>query len=228
MRNEIEYPTTPTVSSCKSAPIVSTPIIKQEPKMEPISFDDFPCMTPVNSAKIDSDLVLEETGPHSDSSVNGKKRQTFWLTESTVNKFKRVFMDGATLCVCKVCDKTFANRNEVLRHITTMHNKEKRFSCGLCFRKFTQRQNVYIHIETVHKNTRKYRCYTCGNAYKTKSYLDRHEREVHQRFNRQTPTPRRQTVPSGGEFPAGYHFPFIKNEPLDEESTVDVKQECSS
>ena len=73
---------------------------------------------------------------------------------------------------CDDCEKTFGSRNDLIRHVESVHYKE-RFECPSCDMTFSRRDYYEVHKVNKHNEAPK-SCDTCGMKYKTYSNLLRH------------------------------------------------------
>lgn len=75
---------------------------------------------------------------------------------------------------CHVCEKTFANPNNLKRHMM-IHSGVKEFECDLCLKRFSQKITMQTHRLT-HINPQQptLTCPGCENTFKTKEILTQH------------------------------------------------------
>ena len=80
---------------------------------------------------------------------------------------------------CKICSKTFLNRWNLNRHITT-HSGEKLFKCNYpnCGKSFKRNDNLKAHLKT-HSNVRPFKCTSCQSEFKHKKSLKKHMNKMH-------------------------------------------------
>lgn len=85
------------------------------------------------------------------------------------------------LLVCKRCSKTFVERGNLNKHITSVHLKERNKICPEpgCGKSFSFRDGLERHIAHVHQNRRQYKCELCDKAFKQSNHLAKHMRSIH-------------------------------------------------
>ena len=81
---------------------------------------------------------------------------------------------------CETCHKMFSARSSMLKHVRTVHLKERRFFCGDCGQAFSEAGNRNKHVRMMHDNIRSAPCFHCGKTYADDSHLMRHVRTVHE------------------------------------------------
>lgn len=79
---------------------------------------------------------------------------------------------------CKLCKKSFANKNGLKRHVKFVHQQQKPYSCFLCPSRFTENHIMLQHFNTTHYGL-KLPCDICGELLATKDTLKLHIRNVH-------------------------------------------------
>uniref|UniRef100_A0A7S0BI92 C2H2-type domain-containing protein n=1 Tax=Rhodosorus marinus TaxID=101924 RepID=A0A7S0BI92_9RHOD len=89
--------------------------------------------------------------------------------------------DGSSL-VCELCSKEFKRKYDLRRHITTVHEKVRKFGCNMCDLRFLQRAHLTEHISCVHERRKSNFCAKCDLTFSSKSRLVRHDRAVHQKL----------------------------------------------
>ena len=72
---------------------------------------------------------------------------------------------------CRVCDKTFTNKSELVNHIKTKHNRTG--ECRLCEKRFSTNYQLEIHLQE-HGSSKKYKCEQCDKAFHFKWRLGKH------------------------------------------------------
>ena len=65
------------------------------------------------------------------------------------------------------------------RHITTVHDKKKKYQCEKCNKEFAQKSCLKIHFEAVHLH-KKYKCNLCEKEYTQKADLKIHYSTFHE------------------------------------------------
>ena len=59
---------------------------------------------------------------------------------------------------------------------------KKSFECKMCYKSFSQKQHVKFHLTTVHEKTKPYKCIVCSKTFKRKDHLKRHLFNVHEKL----------------------------------------------
>lgn len=73
-------------------------------------------------------------------------------------------MDGKKRPVCQLCNKSFAKKDHLTRHINSLHNNssssafesftpEQSFNCQMCGKRFSRPEFLRRHIEDVHSHS---------------------------------------------------------------------------
>ncbi|KAJ8908398.1 hypothetical protein NDN08_005107 [Rhodosorus marinus] len=122
---------------------------------------------------LENDMVdavdLEDSKPSTDSDPVAKKRKL------------EDIKDGSSL-VCEHCSKEFKRKYDLRRHVTTVHEKVRKFACSMCDLRFLQRAHLTEHISCVHERRKANFCAKCELTFSSKSRLVRHDRAVHQKL----------------------------------------------
>ena len=80
---------------------------------------------------------------------------------------------------CHNCDKVFAFKNSLKKHIQTKHSASS-YQCDLCQKTFIYKDSVLRHKQTVHSDkTIQLQCKTCSHTFKYKYNLNVHEKKYH-------------------------------------------------
>jgi KRAB domain-containing zinc finger protein len=74
---------------------------------------------------------------------------------------------------CDTCDKRFAKRCQLERHLLT-HSENKPFHCSLCGQGFIRRDGLKVHIYAVHTGYRPFSCEVCSKTFTTQSHYKTH------------------------------------------------------
>ncbi|XP_073964229.1 uncharacterized protein isoform X2 [Choristoneura fumiferana] len=76
---------------------------------------------------------------------------------------------------CNVCDKVYARRYMLSRHMKRDHLEERYFQCDICFHKCFARRDLESHM-VKHNGARIFECSVCKKAYARKKTLTEHMR----------------------------------------------------
>ena len=84
--------------------------------------------------------------------------------------------------LCPHCDKSFAKKSGVDRHVTTVHKKLKNFACSVCDKAFGEKAQLTKHIP-IHSNPanslnqpeKKFKCSECDKSFAKKDWLKLHD-----------------------------------------------------
>ncbi|XP_034827464.1 zinc finger protein OZF-like [Maniola hyperantus] len=76
--------------------------------------------------------------------------------------------------MCPICQKIFANKGNVGRHIIRAHTREK-LECNVCFRKFIKHGHYQKHLLS-HSTEKRFKCDECDKRFRTSSNLEQHKR----------------------------------------------------
>ena len=79
---------------------------------------------------------------------------------------------------CKVCNKTYVNRSNILKHERMAHNK---FVCKLCKERFSDKRDFNLHKE-FHMKGNKFACEICDKTFISRRNVRRHQRISHKTF----------------------------------------------
>ncbi len=78
--------------------------------------------------------------------------------------------------LCTLCNKSYANKAGLTKHIKHQHQKLERFCCPLCDQTFTYNASRTKHINVVHNKSKPFPCEMCNKSFISKSDLTRHAR----------------------------------------------------
>lgn len=82
--------------------------------------------------------------------------------------------------LCDECPLSYARNSDLLKHLRTVHNRQKPFSCDLCSVKFGQKHHLRRHQRNVHDKERNFKCQSCQACFARKEQLKSHIRTVHE------------------------------------------------
>ena len=91
-----------------------------------------------------------------------------------MSKVKRRFT-----CSQPDCDKDFASKQAMKRHVNVVHLKLQQFKCGECNKKFGDPGNLKKHVDAVHVQL-KFDCHECGGLFSSLGYLRKHVARIHE------------------------------------------------
>jgi len=77
---------------------------------------------------------------------------------------------------CKECGKRFGMKNNMRKHLKSVHSKEKNFKCTTCGIKYFEKTNLTKHIRTVHDQIK---CEQCGKSFGYADGRKKHMEAVH-------------------------------------------------
>jgi hypothetical protein len=80
--------------------------------------------------------------------------------------------------ICEDCGETFAGKQSLLRHISTIHMGVKGHMCEYCRKEFTQPYGLRKHIEARHLGI-KHKCPHCDIEYASSVVLNNHVKTIH-------------------------------------------------
>jgi hypothetical protein len=83
---------------------------------------------------------------------------------------------------CQECDYKCSAKNDLSKHIKTVHRKIKDLQCEECDFKSSTSSGLNIHIKTVHKKIKDFQCEKCDFKSSTGSVLYSHIRAVHKKI----------------------------------------------
>ncbi|XP_032835301.2 uncharacterized protein LOC116957329 [Petromyzon marinus] len=75
---------------------------------------------------------------------------------------------------CTMCEKAFAQLNQILKHQQT-HRGETPIKCALCGKTYAKSSHLYRH-QTTHMDEKPFNCTECGKSFKRFESLQRHQR----------------------------------------------------
>ena len=83
---------------------------------------------------------------------------------------------------CDKCQKCFALKDELRKHRESVHEK-KTYPCSQCDKELKSNDSLTRHIKTVHEGQRINICEYCNKAYGKKLDLNRHLASQHKQKN---------------------------------------------
>jgi uncharacterized Zn-finger protein len=81
---------------------------------------------------------------------------------------------------CKICNKKFSNKSNLIKHKNRIHNNLG-FKCGYegCDKWYSDKHYLKVHITKKHMEERVYKCKYCDRGYTYKLTYMAHLREAH-------------------------------------------------
>ena len=80
-----------------------------------------------------------------------------------------------------MCDKTFALKCDLDRHIAMGHENQRSFECNICGKKYNRKGCLNIHIATIHEIENPLKCNLCAKQFAHIGNLNRHVAKVHKK-----------------------------------------------
>ena len=80
--------------------------------------------------------------------------------------------------LCSDCGKEFSEKAALVRHVSMQHGNV-RYPCHLCDKSYGLEKDLKSHIKVMHENL-SYTCTICNKAFSQKSNLDKHILEIHE------------------------------------------------
>ena len=80
---------------------------------------------------------------------------------------------------CSTCNKYFAEKHVLNRHIQSVHEKQKLFECSTCSKKLSRKDQLKLHIESAHENKKTLECTSCMKRFSCMDHLKLHIACVH-------------------------------------------------
>lgn len=108
------------------------------------------------------------------TSYRNSKRKRVLSSHEEENTFKFMIDDSSKMKdhKCKVCQKTFAIKSSLKKHLVT-HKKRKKFTCEVCGRVYAQKSHLTYHMIT-HTAVKNFVCEKCGKRFGSMLHLRRH------------------------------------------------------
>ena len=90
---------------------------------------------------------------------------------------------------CESCGKSFGQKDNLERHVMTVHEKIKAYQCEYCDKNFGEKQNLKSHLKSVHENENRkdFSCNVCDEKFLYNSNLKRHILQFHMKIKSKAP-----------------------------------------
>lgn len=84
---------------------------------------------------------------------------------------------------CSHCEKVFRDGYNLARHIKTVHEQIREFSCEICQKEFAASKNLQYHIlnahTELHVQEKLFHCQDCSSSFASQGKLNEHMKNVH-------------------------------------------------
>ena len=67
--------------------------------------------------------------------------------------------------ICEICKKTFSSKQNLKRHVKTVHDEVREHKCDICGITFVHKMDLEIHFKRIHKNIKAYKCDYCEKRF---------------------------------------------------------------
>ena len=74
----------------------------------------------------------------------------------------------------------FSYKENLAKHVSTIHEKKKPFKCELCNKDFTQLAHMKGHVSSVHEGKKPFECNICNSTFSQKQHMRGHVKIVHE------------------------------------------------
>lgn len=76
---------------------------------------------------------------------------------------------------CPNCEQRFVTKNDMQKHINSIHLKIRKYCCQRCPATFSNSEGLKRHFRSLHEFARDFQCQYCEKAYTKKDALRKHE-----------------------------------------------------
>ena len=88
--------------------------------------------------------------------------------------------EGNKLFKCEVCDYRSSRKNDLKRHISSVHGlANKLYRCNICEYSCSEKKNMNRHVASVHEGKKPFKCKVCNFSCSEKGNLNKHVASVH-------------------------------------------------
>ena len=78
--------------------------------------------------------------------------QSFNVKNAMATHMKKNHTNHSIVVKCDICQKDFANKNNLKQHTMEQHELIKPYQCKICQQSFTRNWLLKTHIKTVHEH----------------------------------------------------------------------------
>ena len=111
--------------------------------------------------------------------VHEKKNVNWKLKEDhEVSASKNQITKNLDRLSCGFCDKQFAQKRNLVRHIQTVHEEKNTHLCSICDKTFETADAVRQHLEEIHEIQNPFKCPKCEKTFKCESGLKQHVEKI--------------------------------------------------
>ena len=81
---------------------------------------------------------------------------------------------------CIECESAFARKDNLVSHISSVHEKKKPYECHSCDSAYAKKDNLKVHISAIHEGKKPNNCPICGQSFAQKTQMTTHISSVHE------------------------------------------------
>ena len=122
-------------------------------------------------------LVLDKFETSKSNKIISDQKSTASNQEKIMHADDKSLQDK--IFTCDSCEKCFAKKSKLDRHINGVHKGIKNHRCLVCDHKFFQYSNLKQHMLRVHEKLKNYICDLCDKSFFHSPSLRRHYKKVH-------------------------------------------------
>ena len=125
----------------------------------------------INGLKQETDVKLFESAKDNENDPFKDLQSNFLEKEGDQSKDHK----------CDICSYSSVRKNELARHISSVHEKNKPHKCLVCDYSCSANSTLKIHVESVHEGKKPFHCSFCDYSCSINSTLKNHVESVHER-----------------------------------------------
>ena len=72
---------------------------------------------------------------------------------------------------CLECESAFARKDNLVSHISSVHEKKKPYECHSCDSAYAKKDNLKVHISAIHEGKKPNNCPICGQSFAQKTQM---------------------------------------------------------